>query len=499
MAVLGTRRLWRWIGGGLLAFLLAVLAIPSLISHRFIYEPFVRSLAQDKLHLEVESVRLGWISPVEFKGLVVSDLENSSSEIASNLDAPKLLRIKSFKTGRSLLGHLFSGKRLGTIEIDQPEIDISIIEDSSNLQRLIESLKRAQGGGASGSSKQNVDIPVSQAPDAVEVQFPAVEFDFRIQNASVQVKRVGDSAPLAVIPPFSVAGKYRGLSDEPSLQLAPTKLLDHVQITQELVRLGLGKAVPLMAKSTWFEGSVSLDSGEIHIPLKDPAAAVAAASLQMHEVKTGPSEPLLIQGLEMIAKLRDKPASLELVFMNESIIEIELADKRVHHSGLQAGLPKIDERLQVSSTGSVGVLDRSLELSLEIPVPVEQLARRETVREIGVPRIQIPVRGTLDHPEIEWESMRSQSGAILALMSGKLQEDAPVLSSVLGTLGGVAEGDADEAINATIDVIQSIREARRKAREEAAATSGSSNPSSEQEPSRRRRPILDALRQALEE
>ena len=495
------------LGGGLLLLLLT----PRLVSSKRVYDPFVQSLAQDKLHLEVGEVYLRWFRPIEIRNVTISDIESAditptssdhtkgdhTKDGAPSIDATertRLLTIRSIKTDRGLLAHLLSGRAIGRIEIIEPKVDISLIEDSSNLQRLIQSLNRAQNPNLA-PPERSADHHSSPSNNA---DFPKLNFDLVVRDASIHVQKAGDATPLAVVPPFTLESEYRGLNSAPSLKVHKTKLLDQVELTQELVRLGLGKAIPLIAKSNWFDGRISLDIGELHIPLEDPLASTAAANIQMHQVRTGPSEPLLVNAVEMLAKFRNKPPALELVFVNDSNIQVTLAERRVHHEGLQVGFPKIDDRLQLTSSGSVGLADRSLDLLVAVPVPIEQLARRDAVKELGVPNIDVPIHGTLDQPEVDWTAMREDSGAILAMMAGKLQADAPVLSSVIGSLGGVAEGQADEAINATVDLLQSIRAARQKNKEGRDASIPAENQPSEQENKGSRRPVLDAIRGILE-
>lgn len=113
---------------------------------------------------------------------------------------------------------------------------------------------------------------------------------------------------------------------------------------------------------------------------------------------SGPSEPIVVNIIDMIAKLRKTDIPQELVFIDGSVIQVQLADGRVEHRGVQVGFPKIDQRLQLSTSGTVGLVDRQIDLGLGVPVPLEMLARRESVQQIGVPQVTLPVRGTIDSP-----------------------------------------------------------------------------------------------------
>jgi hypothetical protein len=260
-----------------------------------------------------------------------------------------------------------------------------------------------------------------------------------------------------VIPPVDLDLHYLALDGDARLVFEPTRLLDEVQVTQELVRLGLGRAVPLLAKSAWFDGRVSLNFDKLEIPLERPEYAKGRAELTLHEVRSGPSEPIVVNIIDMIAKLRKTDIPQELVFIDGSVIQVQLADGRVEHRGVQVGFPKIDQRLQLSTSGTVGLVDRQIDLGLGVPVPLEMLARRESVQQIGVPQVTLPVRGTIDSPFVDWKALRGDSADLLSLVSAALGDEAPGTAALIDLASGVTDGKADEAIGAAVDLIKELR------------------------------------------
>jgi hypothetical protein len=470
------KRRWLVLCCFLLAGFLIVLALPTMLGSKWIYDPLIQSFAKDKLNLDIAEVQLRWFSPLELKGISVSEPNDPSR----GRSIKPLLTISSIKTDRGLLSYMLSGRKLGRVEIVEPKVDIALLDDSTNLERVVDSIRRTG----------EVSKPNAQQ------EKPKLDIDIVVLRASVEVNEDNGTAPLVVVPPFDLSVQYRAVDQEPTLTIAPAKVLDQVIITPELVRLGLGHAVPLLAKSAWFDGRVSLESSEIIVPLEHPIDSKGKSRIVLHEVRAGPTEPLIVEAIELISRLRNKPASLELVFVNGTQIDVGMENQRIAHSGLEAGLPKVDERLQFSSSGSVGIVDRSLDLVMLVPVPVEQIARRESVQELGVPKLRVPVGGTLDAPVVDWNLMRKDSGLLLAMMAGQLDGEAPITSAVLNTLGGVAEGQADDAIAAAADLIRSIREKRQKAKQDSATNPPDSKQSPEEEPVNRR-PLLDSLRKAL--
>ncbi len=453
-----------------IALLVLVLALPTMLGSRWVYEPLIKRLARDQFTLDIESVQLSWFSSLEFQGISISHSDSAKS-------VPPLVSIRSIQSNRGLLGYLFNGRNLGRLEILEPKLDIALLEDGSNLERLVKSIEGNQGG--------TNPKPKSQ---------PKLDLDLAVRGLSVQIKPMDGSRAIQVIPPMNADISYRALNENALLIVQPMQVLDHAELTPELVRLGIGLAIPLLAKSAWFDGRISLKTEEIRVPLAMPVDSKGEATLTLHQVQSGPSEPLIVGALDALANLRGKDASHELVFVDGSQVVIQVADGRVFHSGLEAGLPKLDTRLQIASQGYVGIVDRSLDLIVEIPIPIEQLARREKVQQLGVPRVKLPIGGTLDDPEIKWNVMRGESALLLSLIAGKLQSDAPITSTIVDAIGDVTEGKADEAIATAVDFVRNLRQ--RKAQENA-KKSDETLPTEEKNKSEPRRPFRDALKKVI--
>jgi len=333
---------------------------------------------------------------------------------------------------------------------------------------------------------------------------PKLDIQVVVEDLSVGVRRQETGQELLVVPPVDLDLHYLALDGNARLEFAETKLLDQVQVTQELVRLGLGRAVPLLAKSAWFDGRVSLHVDKLEIPLEQPAYAKGRAELTLHEVRSGPSEPIVVNIIDMISRLRNTQIPQELVFIDGSIIQVALAEGRVEHQGVQVGFPKIDQRLQLSTSGSVGLVDRQLDVGLGIPVPLEMLARRESVQQIGVPQVTLPVRGTIESPYVDWKSLRGDSADLLSLVSAALGDEAPGTAAIIDVASGVTSGKADEAIGAAVDLIKELRQRRleRKAKSSSQFDPGPIQPIDQKsnEPSKSdspRRPLRDALKNIL--
>ncbi len=483
---MGTLKGWLKAFASLLILaLIGVAFIPSLFGSRFIYQPLLQRFKAGDFRFSAESVKLGWFSSVVVKGIDLSETNGRH-----------LLRIEEIRNDRGLLSSFLHGRDLGTFTIVAPELDIELLTEGSNLERLVSTLR---GAVDEKSKPKQVSAP------------PEINIDVQIVGASVRVAKKKElDAPevLVVIPPFDVKIAYRALQEDAELQIAPTKLLDKVEITPELMRLGLDKAIPVLAKSTWFKGKISIETGDIRIPLESPPDISASGIIELHDVTSGPSDPAIVGILDLVTQLRGSRVPHELVFMDDAKITVEVSNRQVSHQGLRFGLPKVDPRLQFASQGKVGIVDRSLDLKLDVPIPLEQLARRDNVKALGVPSMELPIRGTLDKPQVDWTSMRGEGADIIGMIRKQVAEDSPGVGAALGALEGLAGGEADQAITATVELLRRLREARQAGREGSKIPNSEDGPNAEPDilpdgaeskspPEKSNRPILDALRGIL--
>ncbi|MFO1065003.1 MAG: hypothetical protein U0892_14155 [Pirellulales bacterium] len=350
------------------------------------------------------------------------------------------------------------------------------VEDSSNLQKFVEAVR--------GEKAEPKDTTKTK---------PKLDLDLGLVDCSAVVTRDGEEQPLVVIPPFDLELSYRALAGEAVLKVQPTKILDKVELRPELIRLGLAYGVPLLAESAWFDGRISLEIGDVAVPLNSPRMADGTGTLTLHQVRSGPSNPAITTLIDLIGRLSERDVPHEFVFVNDSQIAVTVRDGRVRHEGLRVGLPKLDDRLVLSTSGSVGIEDKSLDLEMSVPVPLEQLARRESVQQLGVPNIRIPITGTLDDPTINWKTMRGDASVLLGAIRKQVVEQSPGTASALGVLEGLADGQGDQAVSAAVTLFEHLRERRR----EQEAAKRSSDPAQENDKKEPKRPLRDVIKGLL--
>lgn len=97
---------------------------------------------------------------------------------------------------------------------------------------------------------------------------------------------------------------------------------------------------------------------------------------------------------------------------------------------------------------------------MEVPIPIEHLARRAEVRALGVPTITLPIRGPLDEPHVDWAAMRGEGADILGKIRGRLGDEAPKTAAAIGALEGLAGGNVDEVVALAAELLRQIGDAR---------------------------------------
>jgi hypothetical protein len=463
---------------------LMIAAFPTIVGSRWFYQPLVDRLAIQGFRLQIDKAEIRWLQPLALRGIHLKQMDAPKLDQAGDrAQARDVIEIKAIESNRSLIGYLLGGRDLGQLRIIEPRIDIEMLEDTSNLEKLVDAV----------SNKTSAE---SSKPATTPAQ---IDWVIEVKGMSVSVTGQEASDLLLVVPQFDTRLEYLARDQQPMLIVSPSRVLDHVTVSPELVRLGLGRAIPLLAKSAWFDGSVSLETQRIEIPLDRPQASRGRGTLTLHEVRTGPSEPVVFNILEMIAKLRGKEPVYELVFIDGSRIDVTAADGMIDHQGVQIGLPKIDPRLQITSAGRVGIIEPELDLQVGIPVPIEMVARRESVQQLGIPQISLPIRGTIEKPVIDWTSMRQESSDLIGLIAAALGQEAPGSAAAFDILGAVTKGEADGAISATVDLFKEFRKWQQGSRGNANPSAPETDPSAEENGDRPtqsapRRPLRDALK-----
>ncbi|MGL4423446.1 MAG: hypothetical protein ACRCZF_22505, partial [Gemmataceae bacterium] len=200
---------------------------------------------------------------------------------------------------------------------------------------------------------------------------------------------------------FGTIGKVRAT---PQIRFQPQgtflnfekgRIVDHAMLTPAVCADALGYALPLLAKATETEGSISLDLTENSIPLADPEAATLRGALQLHQVKTGPG-PLMTQLGGLFGANFTK-----ITLANEQVVPIRIENRRVFHEKMAVTV----NGYTITTSGSVG-MNGSMSLVADVPLPDNvlnaALKNNPRIREaLTNRRVQVPIGGTVQKPQLD--------------------------------------------------------------------------------------------------
>lgn len=369
------------------------------------------AVADSNLHVSTEGAWLGWFSPIKVYGLNV--------RVA---DGQPLLSIPELSTDRALLQFLFAGSDLGEIRITEPHLEIVVTDGRTNLAALQGAPDESESTELRAGRNQSIDVV--------------------IDRAQLSVRSSDPNQPEVVIGDVNLQARLENSSDSRRLTVQPATLIDHFQLSPALCDAGLKYVAPILADVTWIRGEGSLELDACQIELDAPQQSRVAGRLSVHGVESGPKNPLIREIAGLLARLlgRELPTSVRLA--DESIVQFEMQDGRVTHRGLAFGLPEISPELQIRTHGSVGLEDETLDLMVEIPLPFHLLGDGPIAKTLGSQTIQVPIRGTLENPQIEFRGDGQFVSDVFASLGTKLTDDQSTvedLTEQLRSLGGVLQ------------------------------------------------------------
>ncbi len=223
-------------------------------------------------------------------------------------------------------------------------------------------------------------------------------------------------------------------SASPVITMAPGNIATQIQLTPEFCRDWMKYVAPLLADATTAQGSFSVTSGGVAVPLDNFSAATASGTVTLHNVTVG-AGPLAQQLLGTVESVRSllkpdaDPVKDRSVWMNlgEQEIPFVVRDGRVFHDGLQLQL----KDMHVTTSGSVG-MDQSLSMVATIPIHDDWLNGQKWLEGLRGQKLEIPVSGTVSKPVLDKRAIQqltSQLGQrvaqqVIGDQTAKLQEKA---------------------------------------------------------------------------
>lgn len=379
---------------GMLALTVVVSLLPSVIASRLVINPLLARMLSNDLQAEVGDVSLGWFSPLVVEALQVDG--NPGGEI---------FRIEKIETQRTLLGLLTNRKRIGRVQIEQPTVNLTVLEEGTNFQALIKALTPTDRS----KEKKIIDT----------------ELEAWISGLRLDIRKGEQTKPLLATSLADFSLFYSVVNDGPQLSLEQSVILDHADLTPELFEYGLQFVLPIVADATAIDGQISLTANSAHLPLHSILDFDADAVVTIHAVGVEAKSPLIKKISSTLAKIFRGPEVTRVLLVDGSEIHVSVEDRFVRHEGVRFGLPQIDPELVLETSGTVG-FDRSLDLMLNVPVPMQLLLSNPDQFAEGTSKIRsfsVPIKGTIDEPVIEWSAAKSELLTLLSIASESWEGD----------------------------------------------------------------------------
>lgn len=401
----------RWFSSQVTAFLMTILlvlilvvaAVPWYLSTPGMMSRIVaRAVPELLAEVTFDRVRVGWLGPIRLDGVRVVPNDGSNSPV----------EIRRIEASNGFASILVSGGHLGRLRVEGLEANVVFDANrTSNFERLVaKPAAQPPGSPTSGSRRRSLVSMRLEVDDA------------RVRIAGPWASDAWVSDPIDIRATLGPA--QRGWHSEWTIE--PVQLLTRARLEPSVASGVLAYIAPVLADATRTAGEFSLRLNGATLPVGDPAGGTLAGVLSMHHVDLGPG-PLAVKTLQELPLRLPPPPTVR--FADDAHIDFRLGDRRVWHTGLEFGMPLKQPglRLDVHSSGSVGLDDDSLDLKLELPIPAALPQDRPVIASLAGRKVSVGVRGTLDDPKLVFDgSIKETAGAALAEIIERLRRPGTV-------------------------------------------------------------------------
>lgn len=343
------------------------------------------------------SVKLGWMGPLVFEDI----------RIAPHDGRREPATIKRVEVSHGLAGILFSLGDLGRVRVEGLDATVEFDADrNSNLKGLFS--PAFAGPGAAVRAR-------AEKPRAVRMQLDVAGAIVRIIGPWADEPWVSDPINVRA----TLAPSPAGTRSEWTVE--PVQLLADARLEPAVAQGVLAYIAPVLAGATKTSGRFSLRINGATLPVGGAEGGQLSGVLAMHAVDVGPG-PLAKKAIASLPGNLPIPPSIRIA--DESHVEFQLADRRMSHKGLAFGVPlaKPGQRLDLVSSGSVGLDDKSLDLKLELPIPADLPQDRPLLASLAGRTFSVRVGGMLGEPRVDFDgSLRANAGGVVAELIERLR------------------------------------------------------------------------------
>lgn len=350
--------------------------------------------------VRIGAVRLGWTGPLVLENIAV----------VPRVGGEPPIRIRRIEVSHGLAQILLSAGDIGRLRIEGLEADVVYDANrTSNLQGLFAPAVDAAPRSSAARARRS----------PVRLRLEVADAIVRIDGPWTQEPWVSD--PINVRASLGPAAGGAGSE----WVIEPVQLLADARMEPGVAQGVLAYIAPVLADATRTSGRFSLRLDGARLPVGQPAAGTIAGVLAMHEVVLGPG-PLVTRLIESLPIQLPAPPAIRIA--DESHVAFRVADGRVSHEGLEFGVPlaKPGQRLDVHSSGSVGIEDKALDLKLALPIPADLPPDRPLLAALAGKSVSVGIGGVLGQPKVNFDgSIKAAAGGVVADLLDRIRTGAP--------------------------------------------------------------------------
>lgn len=438
-----SRRLFRRVVIPLSVLAVLVLVFPAIVSLTGLHNHVLGRMTNGQdLSVTSDSASLTWWSPVTLHHV---DVERHDQSWAVSAE-----RISTDNTLLQLLmrGLDMSRLNMGTVSLDRPHVVLrpEVTEASDD---------------ESGMERRSSDAP-----------YPTLRTVVR--DGSVEIRATEDVEPVLSVDGISFIARTETVSDRSLLIVEPVRLFDHRELTRELCDQGLQLIAPMLSRSAYVNGEVTVHLDDFRIPIgrvpSEERLRLTAISgrMQLHQVETGLRNPLLAEVASVLAAISGRRFT-SVRLSEETQIDFQVKDGRVYHEGLIFLIPELSSDLTVTTSGWVD-LDENIAIRLVIDFSGARSSSSSMLSDLVRKPLELDLIGTIQEPRVRLPAGRSvldELAGRLDLVIGDPPRDAlnspsrvsGAVSDLVGGLVGDNDGkpDVKKTARGIFDLIQTFR------------------------------------------
>ncbi|MFM1997669.1 MAG: hypothetical protein RLZZ111_2056 [Planctomycetota bacterium] len=382
------------------AALLGLASIPWLLSSPERLTGLVAKAAP-RLEADVrfDAVAVRWLGPTVLEGVRIVPRDGSRTPIT----------IRRIEASHGLAGILLSLGDLGRVRVEGLDAQVAFdAERNSNLRSLVAAVGDEAAAGVAPGSRSPRKSPLRM----------------RLEVADALVTITGPWTPDPwVSDPINVRATLAPTADGRASEwtIHPVQLLADARLEPAVAQSVLAYIAPIMADATRSGGRFSLRLNSARLPVGGAPGGHIDGVLSMHAVDLGPG-PLVMRIIDSLPFQLPQPPVIRIA--DQSHVEFHVAERRVWHKGLAFGvpLPKIGDRLDLESSGSVGLDDKLLDLKLELPIPANMPQDRPLLASLAGRTFSVRVGGVLGEPRVNFDgSIRATAGQVVSELVSRLR------------------------------------------------------------------------------